>query len=101
MVFFICDKNKLVNHLDKIAILTNGEMPRGVIVRAQIGCNQPLKSGCQHSQDHTEALRLLMRNTMIVKLEDADTIQTWYRVALQNALAGMSTVLVEIGERYV
>ena len=87
--FFLLAANQAVNHLDK--------MRPHVIVRVGVGSTVPLDPGPQHKGDLTDAFRLLMPNTTIVRLESADRIVPEYRNALER---NGPTVLVEIADLY-
>ena len=87
--FFLLAANQAVNHLDK--------MQPHVIVRVGVGSTVPLDPGPQHKGDLTEAFRLLMPNTTIVRLESADRIVPEYRNALER---NGPTVIVEIADLY-
>ena len=87
--FFLLAANQAVNHLDK--------MKPHVIVRVGVGSTTPLDPGPQHKGDLTEAFRLLMPNTTIVRLENAESIVPEYRAALNR---NGPTILVEIADLY-
>jgi len=87
--FLICAANQLVNHLDK--------MQPHVIVRVGIGSEKPLYPGEQHVGDFTDAFRLLMPNTKIVRLTKPDDIVPAYMEALSHKGA---TILVEEADLY-
>ena len=87
--FFILAANQAVNHLDKLQA--------HVVVRVGVGSSQPLDPGPQHTGDWTEAFRLLMPNTKIVRLENSESIEEEYRNALHR---NGPTVLVEIADLY-
>ena len=87
--FFLLAANQAVNHLDK--------MQPHVIVRVGVGSTTPLDPGPQHKGDLTEAFRLLMPNTTIVRLDNADSIVPEYRNALER---NGPTILVEIADLY-
>ena len=88
--FFLLAANQAVNHLDKM-------LPH-VIVRVGIGSTIPLDPGPQHKGDLTEAFRLLMPHTTIVRLESSDQIVPEYRKALERK---GPTILVEYADKYV
>ena len=87
--FFLLAANQAVNHLDK--------MQPHVIVRVGVGSTTPLDPGPQHKGDLTEAFRLLMPNTIIVKLDNPESIVPAYRSALDRS---GPTILVEIADLY-
>ena len=59
--FLILATNQLVNHLDKINIISEGQFQPRVIIRTSIGSRIPLDAGEQHTQDHTQAYRNLLK----------------------------------------
>ena len=87
--FLLLATNQAVNHLDK--------MKPHVIVRVGVGSTIPLDPGPQHKGDLTEAFRLLMPNTTIVRLDSAEQIVPEYRNALER---NEPTILVEIADSY-
>ena len=87
--FLILAMNQLVNHLNV--------MKPHVIVRVGVGSTKPLDPGPQHRGDMTQAFRLLMPNTPIVRLERAEQIVPEYRNALER---NGPTILVEIADLY-
>ena len=91
--FLLLAANQLVNHLDKLPLIS-GCRPR-VIVRVGVGSERPMHPGPQHTGDMTEAFRLMMPNTHIARLETADMIVPAYRDAWQRDGA---TVLVELSD---
>lgn len=95
MDFLICATNQLVNHLDKIEEMSNGEFCPGVIVRTQIGNTKPLYPGLQHCGDYYEALKLLCKNILVVKVKKAEGIMPTYELAYCRAQAGASTIIIE------
>ena len=87
--FFLLAANQAVNHLNV--------MQPHVIVRVGVGSTTPLDPGPQHRGDLTEAFRLLMPNTTIVRLENAEQIVPEYRNAIER---NGPTILVEIADLY-
>lgn len=94
--FMICATNQLVNHLDKITEMSHGEFKAGVIVRTQIGNKSPLYPGVQHCQDHTSALKKMLKHVEVIKIKNENEVIPSYMKALQRARDGQSTVLVEV-----
>ena len=97
MDFLICAINQIVNHLDKIEEMSDGEFKPKVIIRTAIGSSNPLMPGCQHNQDHTKALLELCTNINIVKLYEKEQIVDEYKKALES---DKSTILIEIPDLY-
>jgi len=97
MDFLIIATNQLVNHLDKIEEMSLGQFKPKVIIRTSIGSMSPLNPGAQHCQDHTNALRHLLKNIDVVKLTSKSEILPCYRRAYESQ---RSTVLIEIADLY-
>jgi len=96
MDFLVLAFNQLVNHLDKFEAMSRGDFRPKVIIRTAIGARSPLDAGPQHTQDYTEALRHLLTNVDVVKLEEAEQIVPAYKRAYHSE---RSTILVEISEK--
>lgn len=47
----------IVNHLDKLEKLSDGEFKSSVLIRATVGSKKPLFPGVQHMQDYTKSLK--------------------------------------------
>ena len=97
--FLLLTVNQLVNHLDKFSVMTEGNMKPRVIIRTSIGAKTPLDGGIQHTQDHTDAFRLLLQHVDVFKLEKKEDIIPVYEHALLRE-DGKSTLIVEYGEYY-
>ena len=98
--FLLLALNQLVNHLDKIGVMSNsGYQPR-VIIRTSIGSQRPLHPQFQHIGDFTNALRLMCTTVEVVRLDEPRQIFPAYKQALLRD-DGRSTLLVEWGDYYV
>ena len=95
--FLILATNQVVNHLDKMEVMSDGQFKPKVIIRTCVGSVNPLMPGPQHDSDFTDAFRLMCRNIEIVRLEKADEVFPEYERALDSP---RSTILVEIPDRY-
>ncbi len=93
--FLVLACGQLVNHLDKLPIM-GGFRPK-VIIRTAVGRDAPLDPGPQHTQDHTQAMRLMLKTVAVVDLQEAADIVPAYERALQ---ADGPTLLVEHMARY-
>lgn len=97
MDFLILACNQLVNHLDKMELMSDGQFKPKVIIRTSVGSIKPLFPGPQHIQDHTEALKLMLTNVEVVKLDkDSDPLQEYQDAYLRN----ISTILIEMPDLY-
>jgi pyruvate/2-oxoglutarate/acetoin dehydrogenase E1 component len=81
--FLVIAANQLVNHLDKWEAMGGGN-PK-VIIRTMPGSITPIYSGPQHSQDHTEALRLLCPHITVIKITQPEHVYSAYQRALEEA----------------
>jgi pyruvate/2-oxoglutarate/acetoin dehydrogenase E1 component len=69
--FMLNALDSLVNHLDKLDILSNSEFKSGVIIRSLLGSSKPINPGPQHSQDFTKIFRDIFK----MKIYDPKTAQ--------------------------
>ena len=97
--FLILACNQLVNHLDKIDFMSKGMMKPRVIIRTSIGAKKPLDGGVQHTQNHTEAFKLLLKNINVVLLNEPDEIFPAYKLAYERK-DSKSTLFIEWGDFY-
>ncbi len=93
--FLLLAANQLVNHLDKIPLM--GDFAPRVIIRVGIGGTEPLDAGPQHTQDHGDAFRLMLKTVPVFNLRSPEAIMPAYDAALERQ---GSTVLVERMELY-
>lgn len=85
----------IVNHLDKINLISRGEFSPAVIIRCVVGNkSKPLYTGITHIQDYSEGIRKMV-GIPIFQLKSPDDIKPSYLKALENAKNGISTILVE------
>lgn len=98
MDFLILAINQLVNHLDKVKIMSEDQFKlKGLIIRTAIGSTNPLFPGPQHCQDYTEALKLMCKEIKIVRLDYPDQIYPEYVKAMSS---DTPTILIEIPDKY-
>ena len=95
--FLILACNQLVNHLDKLEAMSDGEWKPNVIVRVGKGSDTPLDPGHQHKADYTEAFEKIVTNCTITKLDTVDKIVPAYERALSE---GGIHIIVEYPELY-
>lgn len=77
--FLLSANNQLVNHLDKIRVMSKGEFSPKVIIRTSVASKRPLDAGPQHTQDHTEAMKKLLTTVKVHKLKRSSEIFNLYR----------------------
>ena len=97
--FFILSLNQIVNHLDKIRVMSKDAFKPRVIIRVGIGSKIPIDAGPQHTQNHTEALRKMLTEIEVVELLEPEQIEPAYAVALYRP-DSKSTLFIEHIEYY-
>lgn len=97
--FLLLAANQIVNHLDKMKHMTSGGFQPKVIIRTSIGSERPLNPQCQHLGDFTEAFRLMLTNTEVIRLDEPEQIFPAYEKALLRT-DGKCTICVEWGDFY-
>ena len=97
--FLLLAINQLVNHLDKVNIMSSDGFKVKAIIRTGIGSQRPLHPQQQHTGDFTEAIRKMCTTVDVIKLNETQDIFPSYKKAL-NREDGRSTILVEFGDYY-
>ena len=95
--FLILACNQLVNHLDKLEVMSDGEWKPNVIVRVGKGSDKPLDPGHQHKANYTEPFKKMLTNVTVVDLKSPEKILPAYKNALSK---GGIHILVEYPELY-
>ena len=102
--FLICAVNQIVNHLDKITIISEGQFQPRVIIRTSIGSRIPLDAGEQHTQDHTQAFKNLLKRVDVVVLDEWHDIFPAFKHAYERQPVtkydSLVTLLIEWGDHY-
>jgi pyruvate/2-oxoglutarate/acetoin dehydrogenase E1 component len=98
--FFILAMNQLVNHLDKMRDMSKDAMKPKVIIRVSVGAKKPIDAGPQHTQNHTEALRMMLTDVNVVELLEPEQVFPAFKEAYERQ-DGRATLIVEHGEYYV
>lgn len=80
--FLLLASSQLIYHVDKFVEMSSAQFIPHVIIRSMVGSITPLNPGPQHCQDHSEALKLLLPNTRVVKLTSPEQVVPAYREAL-------------------
>lgn len=97
--FLLLAVNQVVNHLDKLSLMSGGGYQPKVIIRTGIGSQRPLHPQHQHVGDFTEAFRLMCRNIEVIRVDEPEDIFPAYEKALTRQ-DGRSTLVVEWGDYY-
>jgi pyruvate/2-oxoglutarate/acetoin dehydrogenase E1 component len=97
--FLLLAVNQIVNHLDKLPIVSEGGYKPKVIIRTGIGSERPLHPQHQHIGDFTDAFRLMCKTIEVIRLDEPEQIFPAYKKALERE-DGRSTIIVEYGDYY-
>jgi pyruvate/2-oxoglutarate/acetoin dehydrogenase E1 component len=92
--FLLLASDQLVNHLDKLSVITDGAYKPKVIIRVAVGVRHPVDPQEQHVGDFTESFKLMLKNIEVVKLAKEEDILPAYKKAYERD-DGISTILVE------
>jgi pyruvate/2-oxoglutarate/acetoin dehydrogenase E1 component len=97
--FLLCAISQLVNHLDKVQVMSNGGFKTKAIIRTGIGSERPLHPQHQHVGDFTAAIRLMCSTVEVIRVDEPADIFPAYEKALLRE-DGRSTIVVEFGDYY-
>ena len=97
--FLILAANQIVNHLDKIKLMSDGGYTPKVIIRTGIGSQRPLHPQHQHIADFTAGFRALCDYVDIIRLDEPNQIFEAYQYAYERT-DNRPTILVEWGDYY-
>jgi len=99
--FALCCLDQIVNHLDKLALLSEGVHRPVCIIRVVVGNSKtPLFTGVTHSSDYTNALREMV-GFKVERLTHKALIAQQYQFASHRAkVKRESTMLIEMKDLY-
>ena len=95
--FLICAINQLVNHLDKVQVMSSNGYDTKAIIRTGIGSERPLHPQHQHVGDFTQAIQSMCTTIEVIRLNEPEDIFPAYEKALLRD-DGRSTLIVEYGD---
>lgn len=95
--FIICASNQLINHIDKIKLMNNGETNINLIIRLGKGSDKPLDPGHQHKGNYFEEFKSMCPNIEFHDLKTPFDIDLAYEYAIGE---GGIHILVEYPELY-
>lgn len=90
--FLLCATDQIVNHLDKMSLMSNGRCNPKVIIRVAVGSENPVDPQDQHKGNFADAFRLMCKNIDIIELHNPEDILPAYQKAYSS---NRSTILVE------
>ena len=97
--FLALATNQIVNHLDKIKIMSNGGYKPKIIIRTGIGSQRPLHPQHQHIADFTAGFKAMCDWIDIIRLDEPYQIFEAYQYAY-NRNDNRPTILVEWSDYY-
>ncbi len=97
--FLLLAMNQLVNHLDKIRIMSDQQFKPKVIIRTSVGSKKPLNGGPQHTQNYTSIFKKILTEIDVIYLNDPSAIYPTYKKAL-NRKDNRSSLIIENGDFY-
>lgn len=95
--FIICATNQLVNHIDKIGLMSGGDWKPNLIIRLGKGSDKPLDPGHQHKGNYLEEFKSLCKNIEFHDLKTPIDIELSYKYVIKE---GGIHCLVEYPELY-
>jgi pyruvate/2-oxoglutarate/acetoin dehydrogenase E1 component len=95
--FLICATNQLVNHVDKINLMSKGRWQPNMIIRLGKGSDKPLDPGHQHRGNYFDEFKSLCPNIKFWDLTNTNNIEEIYKSCYNN---GGINVIVEYPELY-
>lgn len=66
--FFISGMSQLINHSDKLKVMSHGKFKPNIIFRVGVGAKVPLDAGPQHTNNYTEQLREMLVDISVHEL---------------------------------
>lgn len=86
--FMLIALDAIINHLDKIEKMSEGQFKPKVIIRAVIGAKKPLDAGAQHTQNFSETFKILIKNFPIYEPKTpSETLEVYEKVWNSDASA--------------
>jgi pyruvate/2-oxoglutarate/acetoin dehydrogenase E1 component len=97
--FLLLASNQLINHVDKIKVMSDGGYKPKIIIRTSIGSQRPLHPQHQHIADYTSGFRAMCDFVDIIRLDEPNQIFDAYQYAYLRT-DFRPTILVEWGDYY-
>lgn len=97
--FLLLAANQIVNHLDKLKIMSGDGYKTKIIIRTGIGSQRPLHPQHQHISDLTSGFKAMCDWVDIIRLDEPNQIFEAYKNAYERT-DNRPTILVEWGDYY-
>jgi pyruvate/2-oxoglutarate/acetoin dehydrogenase E1 component len=95
--FLLCATDQIVNHLDKMVLMSNGTCTPKVIIRVAVGSENPVDPQDQHKGNFADAFRLMCKTIDIIECREITDIMPAYQKAYSRN-DGRSTIVVEFSD---
>lgn len=95
--FIICATNQLVNHVDKLKLMSDGKWDVNMIIRLGKGSDKPLDPGHQHRGNYIKEFKKICKNIQFHDLKDWRKIESTYKKCYKK---GGIHIIVEYPELY-
>lgn len=95
--FLICAANQLINHVDKLELMSGGKWKINMIIRLAKGSDTPIDPGHQHKGNYIEEFKSLCKHIEFHDLKTPLDIELAYKYAIQN---GGINCIIEYPELY-
>lgn len=92
--FLLCATDQIVNHLDKMSLMSDGRCTPKVIIRVAVGSENPVDPQDQHKGNFSEAFRQMCKTIEIIEVHEPEDILPAYQKAYSRE-DGKSTIIVE------
>jgi pyruvate/2-oxoglutarate/acetoin dehydrogenase E1 component len=96
--FLICAANQLVNHVDKIKLMSNNQWRPNMIIRVGKGSDKPIDPGHQHKGNYIDEFKLMCPNIEFHECLTSYDVELSYKYAVDN---GGIHVICEYPELYL
>lgn len=97
--FLVLAANQIVNHLDKLKIMSDDGFKTKIIIRTGIGSQRPLHPQHQHISDLTAGFKAMCDWVDIIRLDEPHQIFEAFKYAYERT-DNRPTILVEWGDYY-
>jgi pyruvate/2-oxoglutarate/acetoin dehydrogenase E1 component len=95
--FLICAANQLINHVDKMELMSNGQWKPNMIIRVGKGSEIPLNPGPQHRNNYFKEFQSITQTIKFFDCLTADHVKNAYDHAINE---GGITLINEYPEKY-
>ena len=97
--FLVIAFNQMVNHLDKIQKMSDGQFKPKIIIRTSVGSKKPLDGGPQHTQNYNNIFKSILTEIEVIMLNDPKKIYNVYKNCI-NKKNKKSYLIIEHGDFY-